>query len=111
MKCALLRRLREQHAVAGEDPDREALDPREAAHERLAVVLLELVEPAAVHDPGDQLARVDLLAEVFGDQPVQLGGSATGSSGGATSHGASLRRCRLRTTERTIASACSSFVA
>src|SRR4029450_2602958 len=54
---ALLRGLREEHAVVGEDADREALDPREAADERLAVELLELVEPAPVDDAADQLAR------------------------------------------------------
>ena len=41
---ALLRRLGEEHALVGEDPDRIPLDAREAADERLAVELLELLE-------------------------------------------------------------------
>ena len=49
--------------------DREALDPREAADSDLAVELLELVEPAAVDDPGDQLARIDLLRKSSGIRP------------------------------------------
>ena len=71
---ALLRRLGEEHAVVGEDPDRDALDAREPADERLAVQLLELVEARAVDDARDQLARVDLVADVVRDQPVELGG-------------------------------------
>src|SRR5207253_6465503 len=71
---ALLRRLREEHAVVGEDPDRIALDPREAADERLAVERLELVEAAAVDEAGDDLARVDLLAEALRDEAVEVGG-------------------------------------
>src|SRR4029079_8397193 len=69
---ALLRRLGEQDAVRGEDPDREALDPAEAADERLAVERLELVEAAAVDEPGDDLANVDLLTERLRNQPVEL---------------------------------------
>ena len=53
--------------------DRVALDARPAADERLAVALLELVEPRAVDDARDQLARVDLGAVVVGDQAVELG--------------------------------------
>ena len=53
--------------------DRVALDPREAADERLAVERLELVEAGAVDEARDQLARVDLLAEVGRDQAVELG--------------------------------------
>src|SRR5262249_43297089 len=34
---------------------------------------LELVEPATVDDPGDDLARVDLLAKALGDEAVQIG--------------------------------------
>ena len=59
MKCApfsdeLLKRI----AVVGQDPDRVALDLGEPADQRLAVALLELVELAAVHQPGDHLAHV-----------------------------------------------------
>ena len=50
-----------------------ALDAREAADERLAVELLELVEAGAVDDARDDLARVELVAEVLGDESVQVG--------------------------------------
>src|SRR4029453_2325257 len=46
--------------------------PREPAHERLAVELLELVEAAPVDDPRDQLAWIGLLGEVLRYQPVEL---------------------------------------
>ena len=91
--------------------DRIALDPGEAADERLAVELLELVEARAVDDPGDHLARVELVAEVLGNEAVQVGRVERGR----------LRRCELpglgsggsrcRTISRAIASACSSEVA
>ena len=70
---ALLRRLGEEHALVREDRDRIALDPREAAHERLAVELLELVEARAVDDPADHRAGVELVAEVLGHEAVQVG--------------------------------------
>src|SRR5205085_11230981 len=69
---ALLGRLGEEHAVVGEDPDVEALDPREAGDERLAVDLLELLEARAVDDARDQLARVDLVAEILRDETVEV---------------------------------------
>ena len=62
--------------------DRIALDVREAADERLAVELLELVEAAAVDEARDQLARVDLVAEVLGDQAVEVGRVDGGRLGG-----------------------------
>src|SRR5207247_9628186 len=70
---ALLCGLREQDAVVGENPDREALDVRPAADERLAVELLELVEAAAVDDPRDDLARIELCAVIVRNEPVQIG--------------------------------------
>ena len=78
---ALLRRLREEDAVIREDPDVEALDAGKAGDERLPVELLELLEARAVDDARDELARVDLMAEVLGDQPVQLGGVGDGILG------------------------------
>ena len=82
-KCApFCGRLAEEDAVVRQDPDRVALDPREAADERLAVERLELVEARAVDDPGDQLARVDLVAEVGRDQAVELGRVGRGLLGG-----------------------------
>src|SRR5207253_3343751 len=71
---ALLRRLGEENAVIREDPDRDALDPREAGDERLAVELLELLEARAVDEPRDQLARVGLVPKVLRDQAVEVGG-------------------------------------
>ena len=47
---ALLGGLGEEDALVREDRHRMALDAREAADERLAVQLLELVEAGAVHD-------------------------------------------------------------
>ena len=44
---ALLRGLREQDAVVGDDADRVAVDVGEAADQRRAVKLLELVELAS----------------------------------------------------------------
>src|SRR4029453_17804857 len=54
---ALLGGLGEEHAVVRDDPDRIALDPREAADERLALQLLELREARAVDYAGDAPAR------------------------------------------------------
>ena len=58
----LQRRLREQHAVVGDDADEEAVEPGEAGDERRAVALLELVEARAVDEPRDDLADVVRLA-------------------------------------------------
>ena len=110
---ALLRRLGEQDAVVREDSDRIALDPREAADERLPVQRLELVETAAVDESGDDLPRIDLMAEVLGDEAVQIGRvdggllrtrrrPRAGRAGGG-------RGCA--TISRQIASACSSEIA
>src|SRR5581483_8853446 len=71
-------RLGEEDAVRGEDRDGIALEPGEAADERLAVERLELVEAAAVDDPRDHLPRVELVAEVLGDEAVQVGGVERG---------------------------------
>ena len=50
-----------------------ALDPGEPADEGVAVERLELVEAAAVDDPGDHLERVELVPVVLGHDPVQVG--------------------------------------
>ena len=55
---ALERRLAEQHAVVRDDPDRIAVDVREAGDESRAVLALELVELAPVDQAGDHLAHV-----------------------------------------------------
>ena len=52
--------------------DRIALDAGEAADERLAVELLELVEARAVDDAADHRARVELVPEVLGNEAVQI---------------------------------------
>src|SRR5258707_3219887 len=69
---AFQRTLREQDAVIGEDADRVAPDPREAAHQSRAVELLELVEFAAVDDAGDDVAHLIRPAYVMRDDPVNL---------------------------------------
>ena len=79
---ALPRRFGEEDAGVGEDRQRIALDSREAADKRLAVCRLELVEAAAVDDARDELARVDLLAERLGHEPVEVGRVESGRLGG-----------------------------
>ena len=69
---ALLRRLREQDAVVGDDADRIAVDAREARDERRAVARLELVQRRRVDDARDDLAHVVRLARVVGDDAVDL---------------------------------------
>ena len=69
---ALQRGVVEEHAVVGEDADLVAPDVGEAADQRRAVVGLVLVEAAAVDDAGDDLAHVELLLDVVGDDPVDL---------------------------------------
>ena len=70
---ALEGRRGEQDPVVGDDPDRIALEMGEARHERLAVERLELVEPAAVDEPGDDLADLERPAEVGRDRGVEVG--------------------------------------
>ena len=48
------------------------MDTGESAHQRRAVEPLEFVEDAAVHQPRDDFPRVDGLADVFRDQPVEV---------------------------------------
>ena len=59
------------------------LDPGKAADERVAVEGLELVEAAAVDDPGDHLERVELVPVVLGHDPVELARVDGGRLGGA----------------------------
>ena len=112
-KCApFLGRLREEDAAVGEDPDRVALDAREAADEGVAVERLELVEAAAVDDPRDHLERVELVAEVLGDDPVEVGRDRRRAARAPRSpRGAAAGSPRWRTIWRASASACSSEVA
>ncbi len=67
-------------------PDREPADRAPAAHELVAVERLELLEPAAVEHPGEDLAHVERHAHVGRRAPEQLarvvrGGSSAGSVG------------------------------
>jgi hypothetical protein len=107
---ALLRRLGEEDPAVREDPDREALDPREAADERVAVERLELVEAAAVDDPRDHLERVELVAEVLRDEPVEVG-RVDDRGLGRRAPTATAAVAEVRDDLRASASACSSDVA
>ena len=69
---SLERRLGEQDAVVGDDADEEPVQAGEAGHERGAVALLELVEPRAVDQPGDDLANIVGLPDVGADDAVEL---------------------------------------
>ena len=50
-------RLGEEHAVVGDDADGVTPDAGEPGDEGGAEVVLELVEAAAVHEPGDGAPR------------------------------------------------------
>ena len=88
---ALDRRLGEEHAVVGDDADRVAVDVGGAGDERLAVLLLELQEPAAVDEAGDDLAHVVEPARVGRDDGVEVGGVDRGRLGSATLPGSDAR--------------------
>ena len=107
---ALERRLAEQDPVVGEDRDRVALDVGEAGDQRLAVERLELVEPRAVDEPGDDLADRDRPARIERDRAVEARpGRPPGASASRRSHGGvGGRRLRFATIDRPSASACSS---
>src|SRR4051794_5980738 len=72
MKCAPFRRLGKEDAVVGDDPDRIAVDVGKTRDQRVAVAGLEGVEPAAVHDAGDDLAHVVGLARVGRNHAVEF---------------------------------------
>ena len=67
----LERALREEDPVVRDHADRVAVDVGEAADERRAVLGLELVQAAAVDDPGDDLARVVGRSRVGRDRAVE----------------------------------------
>ena len=82
----------------------------EASHQRLAIERLELVEPRAVDEPGDDLAH---RARAGAGRPRRRhtgpAGSTAGRLGSRRSQGgAGGRRLRLATIDRPSASACSS---
>ena len=95
---ALLRRLREQDAVVGDDPDRIAVQMREARDERCAIARLELVERGRVDDPRDDLAHVVRLARVARDHAVELFRVVERRPGGRTSRPTDFTPLRLATT-------------
>src|SRR5207249_4517918 len=59
----LQRRLGEENAVVGDDPDRITPDAGETADQGLAIERLELVQLAAVDDARDHLAYVAALTK------------------------------------------------
>jgi hypothetical protein len=69
----LLRRLREQDAIVGDDSDRHAVEAREPGNQRRAVARLELVEARTVDKAGDDLAHVVGLAGILRDDAVEFG--------------------------------------
>src|SRR3990167_7635466 len=69
----LLGTLGEEDAVIGEDGDRHAVEPREAADKGFAIELLELVEVRTVHEAGDDFAGIVGLAHILRDKAVQFG--------------------------------------
>jgi hypothetical protein len=69
---ALHRGLGEQDAVVGDDADGVAVQPGEAADQRVAVERLELVEGRVVDEAGDHLADVEGLAAIRGNDAVQV---------------------------------------
>ena len=96
MKCAPLRaRLAEEHAVVGDDADRVAVEAREAGHEGVAVVGLELVELAAVDEARDDLAHVVGLRRSTRDDAVELVGRVDGRLDRARVSGPARSRARL----------------
>jgi hypothetical protein len=73
MKCApLLRRFAHEDAVVGDDAHGVAVQARETGHQRIAIQLLELVELRAIDDARDDLAYVEGLPRIRGDDAVQL---------------------------------------
>ena len=69
----LERGLAEEDAVVRDDPNAEALDAREAAHQRGAIQRLELVKAGPVDQPRDDLVHVVLRSNVFRDEGVKIG--------------------------------------
>ncbi|ENN86135.1 hypothetical protein RHSP_33009 [Rhizobium freirei PRF 81] len=61
---AFQRRLREEHAVIGDDANGNAVDMGEAADQRRAVARLEFIEAGAVHHAGYDFAHIIGRAQV-----------------------------------------------
>jgi hypothetical protein len=69
----LERAFGEENAIVGKDADGNARKVREAGDQRRAVERLELVELGAVDQARDDLAGIDLLAQVRRHDAVELG--------------------------------------
>src|SRR5258707_13513092 len=69
---ALLRRFRKDHAIVGEDCDRNAPNAREAADERRAVKRLELVQLRTINETTDHFSYVVGCAHVGRYDSVQI---------------------------------------
>ena len=108
---ALQRRLREQHAVVGDDPDRVSADAREAAGERRAVERLELVELGGVHEPRDHLADVVRMPRVARHDAVERLRRHRAARARRAGGGRDPVRLSLVTSLRAIHSACASLSA
>src|SRR5207244_198022 len=68
----LQRALRKEDAVVRDNPHRIAHQPRKSADQRRAIQRLELMEPAAIHQPRDNLAHVEALARVARHDAIPL---------------------------------------
>ncbi len=75
---ALERTFGKQHPVIGEDRHRHAPDMRESADQRGAVMLLELVEFAAVDDPRDHFVHIVRRAHIIGHNRIEIVGGEFG---------------------------------
>ncbi len=76
------RALAEQHAVVRDHANRISPQTREPGHQRGAVVRLELVQPAAVDEPGDHLAHVVRVLVVLRQDAADLLGRVERVLGG-----------------------------
>src|SRR5205807_1891116 len=68
----LQRRFGEEDSVVGEDTYRVAHPAGEPADQRGAVERLELMEPAAVHQAGDDLPHLERMATVGWQYAIQV---------------------------------------
>ncbi len=69
---ALQRRFGEQDAVVGDDADRVAVDVSEAGNQRGAVARLEFLELRTVDQARDDLADLERVARVVGQDAVDV---------------------------------------
>src|SRR5215207_3668659 len=64
--------FRKENALVCKNSDRIAPDPREAAHDRASIQGLELLEPAFIHDAGNNFANVIDAAGITRDDAIDL---------------------------------------